>query len=126
MKGAEILQSQSDPRSQSTITATAAIGFKFLAAVLIFLTGIVFPAGTYSVHAESGDALFIDQQGNVGIGRQAPQAKLDVNGAILGIGMVPPGAIVMFAGDINQHIPILLSLFLCPFLSPSCPINVDG
>jgi microcystin-dependent protein len=102
MKAADLLQSESDRRSQSTITAAIALWLKFLAAVLIFLTGMVVPAGTYPAHAQSGDALFIDQQGNVGIGRQAPQAKLDVNGAILGIGMVPPGAVVMFAGDINQ------------------------
>jgi microcystin-dependent protein len=53
-------------------------------------------------HAESGDALFIDQKGNVGIGMEGPRAKLDVNGTILGIGMVPPGGIVMFSGDVAK------------------------
>jgi microcystin-dependent protein len=53
--------------------------------------------------SDSGnEALFIDQAGNVGIGTTAPQAKLDVNGDIRGIGMVPPGGIVMFYGDINK------------------------
>ncbi len=102
MKAAERFQSESNRRCQSAISAAGGIVFKSLAAVLIFLTAFFVLTGNYLVYAESGDALFIDQNGNVGIGRQAPRAKLDVNGAILGIGMVPPGAIVMFAGDIDQ------------------------
>jgi microcystin-dependent protein len=102
MKAAELLQCALDRRCQSAISAAIGIVFKSLAAVLIFLAGFFFLTGNYPVYAESGDALFIDQNGNVGIGRQAPRAKLDVSGAILGVGMVPPGAIVMFAGDINQ------------------------
>ncbi|NTW06426.1 MAG: hypothetical protein HGA29_01135, partial [Syntrophaceae bacterium] len=48
------------------------------------------------------DALFIDKNGNIGIGKTDPRTKLDVAGAITGIGMVPPGAIVMFYGDIKN------------------------
>lgn len=102
MKAAELLRSELDRRCQSAISAATGIVFKSLAAVMIFLSGFFFLTGNCLVYAESDDALFIDQQGNVGIGRQAPQAKLDVNGAILGIGMVPPGGIVMFAGDLSQ------------------------
>jgi microcystin-dependent protein len=61
--------------------------------VLIFGSGPVALAG-------SDDALFIDRDGNVGIGIAGPRAKLDVDGQIRGIGMVPPGGIVMFSGDV--------------------------
>lgn len=69
--------------------------FCLLSLVIVFVLGGL-------AYAESDDALFIDQNGNIGIGRQTPRAKLDVNGAILGIGMVPPGGIVMFSGDIDK------------------------
>lgn len=46
-------------------------------------------------------ALHIDADGRVGIGTSKPQARLDVAGDIMGIGMVPPGGIVMFFGDID-------------------------
>jgi len=81
MKAAELLQSELDRRCQSAISSAIGMVFKSLAAVMIFLSGFFFLTGNCLVYAESDDALFIDQQGNVGIGRQAPQAKLDVNGA---------------------------------------------
>ena len=60
-------------------------------------------AGTGSLlYGQENSALFIDAQGNVGIGKTDPRAKLDVAGSISGIGMVPPGAIVMFYGDIKN------------------------
>jgi microcystin-dependent protein len=50
-----------------------------------------------------GDALFIDPNGNVGIGTNAPKQKLEVSGAIKGVGMTPPGGIVMFFGSISAN-----------------------
>lgn len=49
-----------------------------------------------------GEALFIDREGNVGVGTTEPKAKLDVKGAIAGIGVVPPGGIIMFSGDVTK------------------------
>jgi microcystin-dependent protein len=60
---------------------------------ILMIAGLGMP-----IIAQSDDALFIDQAGNVGVGRQDPSSRLDVNGTILGIGMVPPGGIVMFSG----------------------------
>jgi len=102
MKPAELFQNKFSRRNQFPGSTSTAIWFKYLAPVLILLTCFLLPAFNHPVHAASDDALFIDPKGNVGIGQQAPRAKLDVNGAILGIGMVPPGGIVMFAGDISQ------------------------
>lgn len=48
------------------------------------------------------DALTILPNGNVGIGTNQPAATLDVKGTINGIGLVPPGGIVMFSGAINK------------------------
>ena len=39
----------------------------------------------------------------MGIGKNDPKAALDVSGTILGIGMVPPGGIAMYYGDINSN-----------------------
>jgi microcystin-dependent protein len=72
----------------------------FLAAWIV-LAGLMLPAGMPCTAQGSDDALYIDEKGNVGIGRQAPQAKLDVGGSIRGIGMVPAGGIVMFYGEID-------------------------
>lgn len=75
---------------------------KYLAMAFVLPISIILLTGIPS-RAQSGDnAMSIDQNGNVGIGTQAPRAKLDVKGTILGIGMVPPGGIVMFSGAINQ------------------------
>jgi hypothetical protein len=72
-----------------------------LVAALIVLANLVLLTGIPCPAQSSDDAMYIDEKGNVGIGRQAPQSKLDVNGSIRGIGMVPPGGIVMFYGDID-------------------------
>jgi len=59
------------------------------------------------LYAQSGgDALFIDQGGRVGIGNTAPQAALDVTGAVKaqsfeGVGAVPKGAILMWRGPVD-------------------------
>lgn len=75
---------------------------KSLALALILLTSITLLAGIPCRAQGGDDVMFIDEKGNVGIGTSQPAAKLDVNGTILGIGMVPPGGIVMFYGDINK------------------------
>jgi microcystin-dependent protein len=55
------------------------------------------------VRAQAGsEALFINKEGNVGVGTTEPKAKLDVKGAIAGIGVVPPGGIIMFSGDVTK------------------------
>jgi hypothetical protein len=74
---------------------------KSLIAALILLASMILLTDTPCRAQNGNDAMFIDQEGNVGLGQQAPRAKLDVNGTILGIGMVPPGGIVMFHGDID-------------------------
>lgn len=48
------------------------------------------------------DALFINAEGQVGIGNRTPRAPLDVTGEIRGVGMVPPGGIVMFSGKVAE------------------------
>jgi len=101
MISAVFSQSKYYRRNPSARSTEIGILFKYLAAILIFLTCFIGLTGNLPVFAESADALFIDQKGNVGVGKQTPRAKLDVNGVILGIGMVPPGGIVMFSGDIN-------------------------
>lgn len=111
MKAADLLQSESDRRSQSTITAAIALGLKFLAAVLIFLTGMVVPAGTYPAHAQSGEALFIDQQGNVGIGTANPEAELEVAGSTkingsVGINRAPADDQHLAIQPLKDHIPL--------------------
>ena len=63
---------------------------KSLAAGLILLTSFILTANSPCRAQSGGDAMFIDQNGNVGLGKQVPRTKLDVNGTILGIGMVPP------------------------------------
>jgi len=102
MISAVLSQSKYYRRNQSAGSTETGIWFKYLAAVLIFLTCFFAQTGNHLLYAESTDALFIDQKGNVGVGRQTPRAKLDVDGIILGVGMVPPGGIVMFSGDVNS------------------------
>ncbi len=70
--------------------------------LLLTLTSVLLlSAGHLPVQAQdSDDALFIDDQGRVGIGNQTPGAPLDVTGVIRGVGMVPPGGIVMFSGQV--------------------------
>jgi microcystin-dependent protein len=71
-------------------------------AVLLLVAGIGLSSGP--VFAQSKDsALYIDPDGRVGIGTPAPQAALDVSGAVKaqsfeGVGAVPKGAILMWSG----------------------------
>jgi hypothetical protein len=102
MNSAALSQSMLYRRYRSGKSIETRIWFKRLAAVLIFLTCYIVPIGNHPAYAESDDALFIDQNGNVGIGTHEPKAKLDVTGNIIGVGMVPPGGIVMFSGDIDK------------------------
>lgn len=102
MIAAEFFQSELNRRYPSALPAVIGTLLRSFVAGVIFLGCFFVLTGNHLVFAESDDALFIDQKGNVAIGRQAPRAELDVNGTILGIGMVPPGGIVMFSGDINQ------------------------
>lgn len=69
---------------------------------MALLWGIIFLTALPCRVESADESMFIDGQGNVGIGITSPRAKLDVNGKIRGIGMVPPGAIVMFYGDISK------------------------
>ena len=70
-------------------------GWLIAIAIISGLAGQL-PAGAQ----DSDDALFINPKGQVGIGNRNPQATLDVAGTIRGVGMVPPGGIVMFYGDV--------------------------
>lgn len=102
MKSEEFFQNNNYLHPRSSQARSNRWFSKSLAVALILLTSIILLAGTPGRAQGGDDAMFIDQKGNVGIGQQAPRAKLDVNGTIIGIGMVPPGGIVMFYGDINK------------------------
>jgi microcystin-dependent protein len=71
-------------------------------AVLLLVAGIALSGGL--LFGQSKDnALYIDPEGRVGVGTPAPQAALDVNGAVKarsfeGVGAVPKGAILMWSG----------------------------
>lgn len=69
---------------------------------LILLTSIILQAGIPCPAQGGDDAMFIDAKGNVGIGTTEPKATLDVKGTISGIGIVPPGGIIMFAGEVTK------------------------
>jgi len=73
-------------------------------AVVVFLM----ISGSLLYGQSSGDALFIDNSGRVGIGNSSPEAELDVAGtvrakafagAFTGSGAVPKGVIVMWSGS---------------------------
>jgi hypothetical protein len=75
--------------------------------VLILLIGMILPAGSPSRAHGGDDAMFIDEKGNVGIGTQHPEQKLQVVGKVKalsfeGDGAVPKGVIVMWSGEVDQ------------------------
>ena len=72
---------------------------------LVFFLLIVEP-----VCPESDEALYIDQQGNVGIGTRHPEKKLHINGIVKamgfeGDGAVPKNIIVMWSGSLEDIPP---------------------
>ncbi len=82
--------------------STGPARLKILAIALLALMLLAATAADEVRGQGSGDALFIDKDGNVGIGTAEPKARLDVKGAIAGIGVVPPGGIIMFSGDVTK------------------------
>ena len=72
MISAVFSQSKYYRRNPSARSTETGILFKCLAAILIFLTCFIGLTGNLPVFAESTDALFIDQKGNVGVGKQTP------------------------------------------------------
>jgi hypothetical protein len=62
-------------RSRRAFTKGLAVGLIPLVAFVVLAGGLLYGQG-------SGDALFIDKNGNVGIGTSEPKAELDVNGTI--------------------------------------------
>jgi hypothetical protein len=82
MNSAALFQSMLYRRYRSGKSIETAIWFKRLAAVLIFLTCYIVAMGNHPVYAESDDALFIDEKGNVGVGTNQPQERLDVKGNV--------------------------------------------
>lgn len=72
--------------------------YGYLITCLVSLVIVILFSG--NVCAEGDDALFIDKNGNVGIGKTAPGAALDINGRIkdqTGF-LVAVGSIVAYAG----------------------------
>lgn len=82
MKTAKVIQSKLSRRYHSANSLSSGMSFKCLIAVLILLTFFIVRADNQPIDAESNDALFIDQKGNVGIGTNEPKAALDVNGKV--------------------------------------------
>ena len=71
----------------------------FSLAIVLTSVGLAYP--------QSDDALFIDQQGNIGIGTPHPEEKLHINGIVKamgfeGDGAVPKGVIVMWSGKVDD------------------------
>ena len=78
-----------------------------LTVALILLTGIILQTGIPCRAQGADDAMFIDEKGNVGIGTQHPEKRLDVNGTVKALGFegngaVPKGVIVMWSGEVDQ------------------------
>jgi hypothetical protein len=69
-------------RYQSDPCPAIGTWLKSFAAVLTFMACSFVLAESYLVYAADGDALFIDSNGNVGIGTDQPREKLDVNGSM--------------------------------------------
>lgn len=68
MKSAELIQSELYRRYRSVKSIENGRLFRRLAAVLVCLTCCIIAMGSQPAYAESDDALFIDEKGNVGIG----------------------------------------------------------
>ena len=83
--------------------------FRIVTGLLLVL--LILPLGERLSLGQSRDnALYIDSEGRVGVGKTNPQAALDVDGAVKatsfeGIGAVPRGAILMWSGAQNELPP---------------------
>jgi len=69
-------------RYQSDLFPAIGIWLKSFATVFAFISCLIVSTDRPHVYAAEGDALFIHQNGNIGIGTNQPQEKLDVNGSV--------------------------------------------
>jgi len=102
MKNTPSVQKQSTPNTKQSAQASYRRTFSIVLACGVILLIAVMLMGNSLQSGQGGDdALFIDTNGNVGIGTDEPQAKLTVNGRIKDMtGFVTPvGAILPYAGS---------------------------
>jgi hypothetical protein len=104
MNSLSLIQNNSTAYFQSTTIKLFRKWIKQSAPILILQVCLfVLMSGALVLAQDSDRALYIDSKGHVGIGNNDPKAALDVSGTILGIGMVPPGGIIMYNGDIKTN-----------------------
>jgi microcystin-dependent protein len=106
MKTAKAIQSKLSRRYHSANSLSSGMSFKCLITVLILLTFFIVRADNQPVEAESVDALFIGQEGNVGIGTTNPTDALEVKAGRIKdkTGFVMPvGTILPYGG---KEVPI--------------------
>jgi len=112
-------------RYQYDLCPAIGIWLKSFAAALTFMACSFVLTESHLVYAADGDALFIDQNGNVGIGTGQPREKLDVNGSMRAEKYAGDGSSIGVSGITmygNQSSPSLKEL-ITDIISNMLPIG---